>query len=149
MPGIRPLSTACRLPALPGFEGPKTYAAWPVWSGSVAKEIKFQPMPKKVATRLYHRARDFDRQTHKGSAHDLSKIARQAKMSVLSPVCATFVCGINRRKRQPNQATFLSKTLFQNASERQRNFEQAASVRFWTNRAATPPSAAWTQMSAI
>ncbi len=54
---------------LPGFEGTKTYAAWPVWSGSTTKEIKFQPMPKKAATRLFHRARDFDRQTKVKGKH--------------------------------------------------------------------------------
>jgi len=54
---------------LPGFEGTKTYAAWPVWSGSTTAEIKFQPMPKKAATRLFHRARDFDRQTKVKGKH--------------------------------------------------------------------------------
>ena len=44
-----------------GFAGPKTYAAWPVWSNSTTKEIKYQSMSKKDATRLWHRARDFDR----------------------------------------------------------------------------------------
>ena len=61
------------LPALPfpGFtgEGPKTYAAWPVWKDSTTKEIRFERMPKKVATRLYHRARDFDRKTNKPGCH--------------------------------------------------------------------------------
>jgi hypothetical protein len=57
------------LPALLGFEGPKTYAAWPVWSDSTTKEIRFQPMPKKAAVRLYHRARDFDRQSHTEGRH--------------------------------------------------------------------------------
>jgi hypothetical protein len=57
------------LPGLPAFEGPKTYATWPVWSGSTTKEIKFQRMPQKVATRLYHRARDFDRKTNKPGCH--------------------------------------------------------------------------------
>jgi hypothetical protein len=57
-------------PALPGFpDGPKTYAAWPVWSGSTTKEIRFQPMPKKAATKLWHRARAFDRQTHVTGKH--------------------------------------------------------------------------------
>jgi hypothetical protein len=60
------------LPGLPGYDGPKTYAAWPVWSDSTTKEIRFEPMPKKIATRLWHRARDFDRQTkckdHHGGA---------------------------------------------------------------------------------
>jgi hypothetical protein len=63
-----PMLARC-LPALPGFEGPKTYAAWPVWSGSTTKEIRFQPIPKKAATRLWHRARDFDRQTHIEGRH--------------------------------------------------------------------------------
>ena len=60
------------LPALPfnGFEGEmKTYAAWPVWSDSTTKEIKFQPLPKKAAVKLWHRARDFDRQTSKRECH--------------------------------------------------------------------------------
>jgi hypothetical protein len=53
----------------PGYQGPKTYAAWPVWSDSTTKEIKFQPMPKKAATRLWHRARDFDRRTQTKGKH--------------------------------------------------------------------------------
>jgi hypothetical protein len=57
------------LPALPGFTGPKTYAAYPVWSGSTTKEIKFQPLPKKAATRLWHKARDFDRRTRRKDHH--------------------------------------------------------------------------------
>jgi hypothetical protein len=58
------------LPFFPGMDGSlRTHAAWPVWSGSTTKEIKFQRMPKKVATRLYHRARDFDRKTNKPGCH--------------------------------------------------------------------------------
>jgi hypothetical protein len=49
--------------------GPKTYAAWPVWSDSTTKEIKFQPMPKKAAVKLWHRARAFDRQTRRKDRH--------------------------------------------------------------------------------
>jgi hypothetical protein len=52
--------------ALPGFTGPTTYAAWPVWSDSARTDVRFQPIPKKAATRLWHRARDFDRQTKRG-----------------------------------------------------------------------------------
>ena len=48
------------LPALPGMTGPKTYAAWPVWKDSTAQPVTFQPMPKKAAVKLYHRARDFE-----------------------------------------------------------------------------------------
>ena len=60
---------AYSLPALPGFAGPKTYAAWPVWSDSTTKPIRFQPLSKKAATKLWHRARDFDRQTHEPGKH--------------------------------------------------------------------------------
>jgi hypothetical protein len=64
-------SLAQCLPALPfpGFADLKTYAAWPVWSGSTTQEVKFQPLPKKAATRLWHRARAFDRQTRRKDHH--------------------------------------------------------------------------------
>ena len=62
-------SLAQRLPTLPDLTGRKTYAAWPVWSGSTTKDIRFQPVPKKAATRLWHRARDFDRQTRRKDRH--------------------------------------------------------------------------------
>lgn len=59
--------TSSALPSL--SDGPKTYAAWPVWSDSTTKEIRFQPVPKKAATRLWHRARAFDRQTNQQGKH--------------------------------------------------------------------------------
>ena len=48
---------------------PQTYAAWPVWSDSTTQPVRFAPLPKKAATRLWHRARDFDRQTHQPGRH--------------------------------------------------------------------------------
>src|SRR5664279_2823337 len=53
--------------SLPGFE--PTYAAWPVWSDSTPKPVQFTPMPKKAAIKLWHRARDFDRQTKEPGKH--------------------------------------------------------------------------------
>jgi hypothetical protein len=50
-------------PSLPGFDSPKTYAAWPVWRDSTTKEVKFTPLPKKQATKLFHKARLFERRT--------------------------------------------------------------------------------------
>src|SRR3954447_7749739 len=41
------------------------FAAWPVWAESSEKPVEFTPMPKKAAVKLWHRARDFDRQTRK------------------------------------------------------------------------------------
>jgi hypothetical protein len=58
------------LPPLPGFTAlARTYAPWPVWAGSVAKPVQFVAMPKKAAVRLWHRARDFDRNTHQAGHH--------------------------------------------------------------------------------
>lgn len=62
------------VPALPipGFNPsstPKTYAAWPVWSGSTQAEIRGIPLSKKEAWRRWYKARDFDRQTHERGKH--------------------------------------------------------------------------------
>jgi hypothetical protein len=48
---------------------PPVVGAWPVWSGSTTTPIRFAPMPKKAAVRLWHRARDFDRGTHQSGRH--------------------------------------------------------------------------------
>ena len=55
------------LPFLPAL--PTSHAAWPVWSGSVATPIRFVPMAKKAAVKLWHRARDLDRGTHEAGRH--------------------------------------------------------------------------------
>jgi hypothetical protein len=47
----------------------KTYATWPVWSGSTTKEVPFKPMSRKAAWRLVRRAEDFDRQTRRKGCH--------------------------------------------------------------------------------
>ena len=62
-------SLANRSAALPGLIGLQTYSAWPVWSDSTTQRIRFQPLPKKAAVRLWHQARDFDRRTHRAGRH--------------------------------------------------------------------------------
>jgi hypothetical protein len=47
-----------------------TSAAWPVWSDSIRAEVRFQPMTKRNAVRLWHRARDFERQTRQRNRQD-------------------------------------------------------------------------------
>jgi hypothetical protein len=49
--------------ALPRVVGLKTSAAWPVWKDSVRADVKFHPLPKRQAVRLFHEARRFERQT--------------------------------------------------------------------------------------
>jgi DNA-binding MarR family transcriptional regulator len=41
------------------------FTVWPVWAQSTEQPVEFSPLPKKSAVKLWHRARDFDRQTHK------------------------------------------------------------------------------------
>jgi hypothetical protein len=57
-------------PPLPGFTAlARTYAPWPVWTGSTTQPVRFAPMAKKAAVRLWHRARDFDRGSHQPGHH--------------------------------------------------------------------------------
>jgi hypothetical protein len=47
--------SAC-LPFIADLRNGTSYAAWHVWSGSTTKEVKFVPLPRKVAVRMYHKA---------------------------------------------------------------------------------------------
>ncbi len=53
---------------LPGFTTSR--AIWPVWSGSARKPVRFSPMAKRQAVRLYHEARRFERQTRSYGRQD-------------------------------------------------------------------------------
>jgi len=68
------LPLANHMPCLPGLTALagslKTYAPSPVWSDSTTDDVKFQPMPKKAAVKLYHRARDFERRTRAPGKQD-------------------------------------------------------------------------------
>jgi hypothetical protein len=64
------LQIAYALPSFPGFDSPKTYAAWPVWRDSTTAEVKFSPLAKKKARKLFHKARTFERQTRQPGKQD-------------------------------------------------------------------------------
>ena len=49
---------------------PKTYAAWPVWHDSTTKEVKFQPMKRKEAAKLWHKLRKHENQTKERGKQD-------------------------------------------------------------------------------
>ena len=56
---------------LPGIEpAPATRAPYRVWSGSTRLPVKFPPVSKKDAARLYHRALEFERQTRQPGKQD-------------------------------------------------------------------------------
>lgn len=50
---------AYALPQIPGFDSlrPKTYAAWPVWSGSTTDQIQWPKVVKKALIDYYHQLR--------------------------------------------------------------------------------------------
>ncbi len=56
------MSTFCLSLPLPGL-GAASRALWPVWRDSTRKEVRFQPLPKRQAVKLYHHARRLERQT--------------------------------------------------------------------------------------
>jgi len=62
------------MPPIPGMTALagslKTYAPSPVWRDSTTDDVKFQPMPKKKAVKLFHRARDFERRTREPGKQD-------------------------------------------------------------------------------
>ena len=53
---------AYALPDLPGFDSlrPKTYAAWPVWTGSTTDQIKWPKVIKAAVLDWYHKARNWN-----------------------------------------------------------------------------------------
>lgn len=53
-------SLAYALPPLPGFNSPKSYATWPVWSGSTTAEIKWPKVIKEAVIAWYHKAQSWN-----------------------------------------------------------------------------------------
>jgi Helix-turn-helix domain len=58
------------LPGIPHHIARTTHATWPVWKGSTTKEVRFQPMARKAAVRLWHKLRRFERQTRQHGRQD-------------------------------------------------------------------------------
>jgi hypothetical protein len=45
-------------------------ATWPVWSDSARQPVKFAPLPRKKAVKLWHEARRFERRTRSAGRQD-------------------------------------------------------------------------------
>jgi hypothetical protein len=56
--------------ALPGLTAPCAYTPWPVWRDSTRREVKYQPLSKRQAVRLWHKVRRFERQTRQPGRQD-------------------------------------------------------------------------------
>jgi hypothetical protein len=63
------LSISAVLPVLPGFPISQPRAPWPVWRNSVAGPVRFAPVSRKQAARLWHAARRWDRDTRQPGRH--------------------------------------------------------------------------------
>ena len=63
------MPTICLSLPLPGL-GAASRALWPVWRDSTRKEVRFQPLPKRQAVKLYHHARRLERQTRARNRQD-------------------------------------------------------------------------------
>jgi hypothetical protein len=64
-------SLAYALPSFPGFDSPKTYAAWPVWRDSSTSKVKFWPwLKKKQAGKIYAKAQSLEGQTRQPGRQD-------------------------------------------------------------------------------
>jgi hypothetical protein len=89
---MSPRPLACFLPGLHATAGSvQTYAPSPVWSGSTTAGIRFQPMPKKAAVRLWHRAREFDRQTREPRSRRHGGKVGHAGLQVLHALIFDFL----------------------------------------------------------
>ncbi|MGB8843364.1 MAG: hypothetical protein WCC64_20100 [Aliidongia sp.] len=58
------------VPTLPGIAARRSFAPSPVWRHSVAKAVRFQPMTRKEAARLWHEARRFEQATRQPGRQD-------------------------------------------------------------------------------
>jgi DNA-binding transcriptional ArsR family regulator len=77
--------------ALPGIGHlAQTFATGPVWRGSTSRDVKFTPIPKKKAVRLYHQATAWDRATRDKGRHG-GRLGKPA-CAVLQALIFSFLC---------------------------------------------------------
>jgi hypothetical protein len=112
----------------------RTYAAWPVWRDSTTKQVKFMPLPKKRAVRIYHKARAFERQTRQRGKQD-GALGRNG-LAALHALLFDFINYATGRL-DPAQATIARAANISLASVKRglRNLK-AAGVLHWVRRAA-------------
>lgn len=58
------------LPQIPKIDSRKTSSIWPVWTNSTTAKVRYAPLPKREAVKLFHQAREFERQTRKPGNQD-------------------------------------------------------------------------------
>ena len=93
--------------ALPGFFSQRTRAPWPVWRGSVAGPVRFVPLSRKLTAKLWHKARQWDRETHQPGQHG-GCVGRTA-LSVLYTIAFDFLNSAACSEQRKNSYAKLSR----------------------------------------
>lgn len=104
------MNIATPLP-FPNFSFTDSRAPHPVWAGSTRLPVKFAPLAKKLAVKIYHDARRFERQTRNGMSEGC--IIRQGKLglsglSVLHALLFDFL-NYNSGRLDPSYAAIADK----------------------------------------
>ena len=121
-------------PAVPGFSEPtRTYAAWPVWSGSTTAKVRFAPVGKKEAARVYHKARDFERNTRQPGRQD-GALSRNG-LKVLEALLFDFLNYATGQLDPSYRAIAEAAGICERSVARGLQALKAAGVLFWQRRA--------------
>jgi len=122
------------VPGVPGFTQPaKTYAAWPVWSGSTTAKVRFAPVGRTEAARLYHRARDFERSTRQPGRQD--GVLGRNGLKVLEALLFDFLNYATGQLDPAYSAIAKAAGICQRSVARGLQALKAAGVLFWQRRA--------------
>ena len=123
------------LPFVPHIDSPKvkTYAPYPVWAGSTTAKVRFVPLPKQEAVRIFHKAREFERQTRKPGKQDGDVGSVGLKiLYVLLFDCLNYKTG----RLDPSQKTIAYKACISERSVTRGLAKlKAAGILNWINRA--------------
>ena len=118
----------------------RTSASWPVWRDSTSAEVKFAPMTRKAARRLWHDARRWERETRQ-PGHQDGKLGRNG-LAVLYVLLFDF---LNWRSGAlyPSQAAIADKAAISESSVGRGLAKlKAAGVVNWLRRCAEVAQAA-------
>jgi hypothetical protein len=118
----------------------RTYAGWPVWRDSTSAEVKFAPMTRKAARRLWHDARRFERQTRVPGRQD-GAIGRNG-LAILHTLLFDFL-NFKSGALYPSQAAIADKAAISESSVTRGLAKlKAAGVVNWLRRCAEVTQAA-------
>ena len=130
------MSIAQTLPFPGPFQfGVKTYAPAPVWRDSTTTDVKFHPLPKRQAVKLWHFARDFERRTRQ-PGHQDGIIGRNG-LAVLHALIFDFLNYATGRLEPGYAAIARLANISERSVARGLQALKAAGVLNWVRRCAT------------